>query len=152
MSQPGLTDLFAGHRFLAGLSERHRLALASGARPFSVSPGDYLAREGESARHFYLVQEGHVAIEAHLPGRGVRQIQTVGPGEIVGWSWLVPPHKWQFDCRALDTVKGIVFDGQWLRERCEQDHELGYCLLRQLLGVVASRLAATRLQALDLYK
>lgn len=83
--------------------------------------------------------------------RRVVTVQTVGPGEVLGWSWLVPPYRWQFDCRAADAVRGLTFDAEWLRERCEQDHELGYLLLKQLVIVIASRLAATRLQFRDLY-
>jgi hypothetical protein len=77
-------------------------------------------------------------------------VQTVGPGEVVGWSWVVPPHRWQFEARARDAVSGIVFDAAWLREQCESDHQLGYFLLQHLVTVLAGRLAATRLQLLDL--
>ena len=79
-------------------------------------------------------------------------IQTVGAGEVVGWSWLLPPYRWQFDARATSAVQGLVFDAAWLREQCEQDHELGYHLLWQLLVVVSSRLAASRVQRLDIYQ
>jgi CRP-like cAMP-binding protein len=152
MTEQGLLGTFASHTFLGGLSERQRMLLASGARPIAAAPGELLAREGETATAFYLIQAGHVALDLHTPGRGVASILTVGPGEVVGWSWLVPPHRWQFDCRAVDPVQGLSFDAEWLREKCEQDHELGYHLLKQLVTVIANRLAATRLQLLDIYK
>ncbi len=152
MTEQGVLGAFASHAFLSGLSERHRMLLASGARPFTAAPGELLAQEGETAKTFDLIQAGHVALDLHTPDRGVVPIQTVGPGEIVGWSWLVPPHRWQFDCRAGDPVQGLAFDAEWLREKCEQDHELGYHLLKQLVAVIANRLAATRLQLLDIYK
>jgi CRP-like cAMP-binding protein len=152
MTEQGILGTFAGHAFLRGLSERYLMALASGAKPFTAAAGELLAREGEPARAFYLIQVGHVALGLHTPDRGVVTVQTVGPGEVLGWSWLVPPHRWQFDCRAADEVRGLAFDADWLREKCEQDHELGYQLLKQLVTVIASRLAATRLQLLDLYK
>ena len=152
MTEQGVPSVLAGHTFLSGLSEAHQQLLASGARPFTAAPGELLAREGETARAFYLIQAGHVALDLHSPNRGAVSIQTVGAGEIVGWSWVVSPYCWQFDCRAVDTVQGLAFDAQWLREKCEQDHELGYQLLRQLVTVIANRLAATRLQLLDIYK
>ena len=151
MSEQGVLGAFDGHTFLSSLSERHRMLLASGVRPFTAAPGELLAREGETAKAFFLIQAGHVAVDLHTPSRGVASIMTVGPGEIVGWSWLVPPHRWQFDCRAVDAVQGLLFDAEWLREKCEQDHELGYQLLKQLVTVIANRLAATRLQLLDIY-
>lgn len=152
MTEHGILGAFASHAFLSSLSDRHRLLLASGVRFFTAAPGELLAREGETAKAFYLIQAGHVALNLHTPDRGVVPIQTVEPGEIVGWSWLVPPHRWQFDCHASDAVRGLAFDAEWLREKCEQDHELGYHLLKQLVTVIADRLAATRLQLLDLYK
>jgi CRP/FNR family transcriptional regulator, cyclic AMP receptor protein len=152
MSETGILGTFASHAFLSGLNQRHLMLLASGVRPFTAAPNEVLGREGELAKAFYLIQAGHVELGLHTPDRGVVPIQTVGPGEIVGWSWLVPPHRWQFDCRAMDAVKGLDLDAEWLREKCEQDYELGYHLLKQLLTVVANRLAATRLQLLDIYK
>lgn len=144
----GLID----HPFLRGLDEEHRTLLASVAKPFTAGPGEMLVREGESATSFVLIQSGHVEIGLHTHDRGAVSIQTIGPGEAVGWSWLVPPHRWHFDCRARDEVHGFAIDAAWLRQQCEEDHELGYYLLKQLIDMIAGRLAATRLQLLDLYR
>jgi CRP-like cAMP-binding protein len=152
MANQGITATFLQHAFLSGLSERHLLILASGAQPFAAQPGEPLSREGETARYFYLIQSGHVEVGLRDPRRGTVLIDTVGPGEELGWSWLVPPHRWQYECKAKGAVQGIRFDAEWLRARCEQDHELGYHLLKQMLGVIASRLAATRWQLLQVQK
>jgi CRP/FNR family cyclic AMP-dependent transcriptional regulator len=152
MIDPGILEALGNHPFLQGFGEQHRIRLASGVRSLSAAPGEYLAREGESAQAFYLIQSGRVAIGTHLAERGAVPIQTVGPGEVVGWSWLLPPYRWQFDARAIDAVQGLVFNADGLRQQCEQDHELGFHLLRQLVAVIASRLAASRVQRLDIYK
>jgi CRP-like cAMP-binding protein len=152
MSESGILGAIASHPFLQALNEQHQMRLASGVRPFTASAGEYLAREGEPARAFYLIQTGQVEIVAHLAERGAAPIQTLGAGEVVGWSWLLPPYRWQFDARAALAVQGLAFDAAWLREQCEKDHELGYQLLKQLLAVVSSRLAATRVQRLDIYQ
>src|SRR5579885_1585512 len=115
MSSSSIIDLFAQHEFLSGLSERHRMLLASGARPFTAKAGHVLAQEGESTHAFFLIRAGHVALESMSPsGEDGRLIQTVGPGEVVGWSWLVAPHQWQFCCRAVDDVEGVSFNAEWL--------------------------------------
>jgi CRP/FNR family transcriptional regulator, cyclic AMP receptor protein len=150
-AQPAQTSA-APHPFLQGVGERIAAQLAAVAKPFSAKPGEVFARQGEAAEAFFLIQAGHVALDLYTPNRGAVPIQTVGPGECVGWSWLVPPNRWQFDCRAVDRVSGLVFDAAWLRKRCEEDHELGYQLLRQLVIVMGNRLAATRFQLLDVYK
>jgi CRP-like cAMP-binding protein len=139
----GLLATFASHDFLHRLGERHRMLLASGARPFTTTPGQYLARDGDPAKAFYLIQSGHLEVGTVIADQGEAIVQNLGPGDVVGWSWLLPPYRWQFNVRATDTVQGIAFDAEWLREKCEQDHELGYQLLTQILEVVASRLAAT---------
>lgn len=150
MSEP--TAALAEHPFVRGLSERHLALLAGGALLATTTPGQLLGREGQEALAFYLVRSGHVALEIATPSSGTVRVQTVGPGEALGWSWLVPPHRWRFDCRALDTVETLGFDGAWLRGQCAADHELGYQLLRRLVDVIAARLTATRLQVLDVYK
>lgn len=152
MNDESILGMFKSHAFLSKLGDRLLLLLASGARPFQVAPDSLLARNGEPAHAFYLIQSGHVAIDVPATGGGPATIQTVGPGEVVGWSWLLPPHRWQFDARAADAVGGIAFDAEWLRDQCDQNHELGYHLLKQLLAVVSGRLAATRRQLLDLTK
>jgi CRP-like cAMP-binding protein len=149
MISSSLVQTFHSHAYLKELSERHLMVLASGARPFTTPADNYLAREGSSANAFYLIQSGHVALETEVPKRGTVRLQTMGPGEIIGWSWLIPPHRWRFDCVAVDDVQGISFEANWLREQCECDHELGYHLLRHLMTVLASRLAATRIQLLE---
>lgn len=143
MRNEGILKAFESHDFLRRLGDRHRLLLASGAQPFKVAPGEYLTREGEPAKAFYLIQSGQVEVVTRTANLGETVVQTVGPGEVVGWSWLLPPYRWQFNGRAVDTVQGIALDAEWLREKCEQDHELGYHLLTQLVAVIAGRLAAT---------
>ena len=95
---------------------------------------------------------GQVALEVRALGQKTHTVQTLYEREVLGWSWLVAPLQWQFDCRAQESVQGIQLDAVWLRDQCEQDHELGYHLLRQLLAVLATRLASTRRQLLDLYR
>jgi CRP/FNR family cyclic AMP-dependent transcriptional regulator len=82
----------------------------------------------------------------------VARILTVGPGEVVGWSWLIPPHRWQFDAHAIERVRVIALNAACLRAACEANHDLGYEVCRRLLGVIALRLAATRVQLMDVYR
>jgi CRP/FNR family transcriptional regulator, cyclic AMP receptor protein len=152
MPEPRLLDTFTSHTFLRALGERYQMTLASGAQPFKAKPGQMLAKEGEDANKFFLIQSGHVSLGITKSGSGVVPVHTVGPGEVVGWSWLVPPHRWKFECRAVDEASGIAFDAEWLREKCEHDHELGYQLTKELLAVVSDRLTDTRQELLKSLK
>jgi CRP/FNR family cyclic AMP-dependent transcriptional regulator len=139
-----ILNTFGSHPFLANLHERERMMLAAGAQPFRLHQDQLLAIEGKPADEFFLIQSGEVAVESARAENGSVRLQRLGPGDVVGWSWLVEPHIWQFSCRALGEVRGIKFDASWLRHLCENDHELGFHLSKHLLRVIASRLTAMR--------
>jgi CRP-like cAMP-binding protein len=146
MPHPGLPGVFADHAFLKNLSQRHLMLLGSEARPVSFAEGEYLAKEGEPAKAFYLIKSGHVSLGTETDNHTLLGIQELGAGEPLGWSWLVPPHHWRFTAQARDQVEAIAINAAWLRDQCEADHELGYHILKQLAISLAERLAATRLK------
>ncbi len=144
MSRPAILDAFASHAFLQRLDDRCLMDLASGARPFAAAAGTAIARKGQPATAFYLVQSGTVSVGPEDEDGELRPLLTIGPGGVIGWSWLVPPHRWQFSCKADGPVAGLMFDAAWLRDRCEQNHELGYHLLKELMACVTQQLNAIR--------
>ena len=113
--------------------------------------GKYILREGEEANEFYLIRHGRVAIEINPPHRRPIIVDTVAEGEILGWSWLLPPYAWRFHARAETAILAIVLDGKCLRAKCEQNHDLGYELLKRFSQIMNRRLDATRIQLLDVY-
>jgi CRP-like cAMP-binding protein len=78
-------------------------------------------------------------------------VQTVGEGEILGWSWLFAPYRWHFDARAQQPTRALAFDGKCLRGKCDEDHDLGYAIYTRFMRIATDRLQATLLQLLDLY-
>ncbi len=92
VTAPEIRDLVAGHPFTSGLSPAEVDAISDGAHVVDLAPGQHLFREGRAADHAFLVTHGHIGIELHLPHRGAVAVSTVGPGELLGWSWLLPPH------------------------------------------------------------
>lgn len=139
MSRPAILNVFASHAFLARLSDHCLMELATGVRPFAVAGGGYLTRKGDEARAFYLVQAGTVLVGAEIHNDELQPLWSVGPGGVIGWSWLIPPHKWNFTCKAETPVRGLMFDAAWLRERCEANHELGYHLLKEMVASLAGQ-------------
>lgn len=137
--------------FFKGLEPRYIQLIAGCASNVRFNPGQFLFREGEEANQFYIIRHGKVAVEIFVPDRGAITIQTVEEGEILGWSWLVQPHNWRFDARAVELTRAIALDGKCLRTKCEEDHGLGYELLKRIVRIIAQRLKATRLQLLDVY-
>ena len=108
-------------------------------------------REGQAADLFFAIRGGSVAVETYVPSRGPITLQTLGEGEILGWSWLFPPYVYQFDARAREAVRATTFDGACLRSKCDADPALGYELMKRVARLVSSRLEATRRQLLDVY-
>ncbi len=146
-----LKPILADQPFLKGLAGVHLDLMAGCASNVRFSAGEFLFREGEEANHFYLVRHGRVAIEVFAAQRGTLTIETIGEGDLVGWSWLVAPYHWRFDARAIELTRAIAFDARCLRGKCEHDHDLGYELLKRFALVIEQRLQATRMQLLDLY-
>lgn len=135
----------------AGLAPAQLELIAGCATNMRAAAGEYLFREGEQADSFYAIRHGSVALELHVPARDAVTIETLHNGDLLGWSWLFPPHRWEFDGRAREDTALISFDGACLRGKCEADHELGYDLMRGFAQVIIARLQATRLRLLDVY-
>jgi len=138
------------HEFFAGMDPQYLALIAGCARNVVFADGEFLFREGAPAETFYLVREGAVALEIAAPGR-VLTVQSVGAGEMAGFSWLIGPHRWQFDGRAVGRVHAIEMNGGCLRAKCDADPRLGYDLMQRFASLATRRLQATRLQILDVY-
>lgn len=145
-----LATAVAGHPFFCGMSAAHLRMLAECAMQTEFSAGQLIFRRGDPANRFYLIEEGEVSLEIEESGHGAIFIQTLGPGGELGWSWLFAPHEWQFNARATNATRAIFFYGTWLRERCEQDVEFGYELMKRMARVMTGRLQATREQLVEL--
>ena len=146
-----IEELLAEVPALQALAPEHRDTIAGCAHNRVFEPGERIMREGDPADAFYVIREGTVALETVVPGRGPVILQTLHGGDLLGWSWLVPPYRTAFDARAVVTSHAVSLDGACLRGKCEADPALGYDLLRLLSTVFVQRLQDTRLRLLDLY-
>jgi CRP/FNR family cyclic AMP-dependent transcriptional regulator len=106
--------------------------------------GATLFEEGRPANWFYLILTGRGKISAEMEDRNVVPIQTLGPGDDLGWSGLFPPYSMHFTARALEPTAAIFFYGTRLREQCEQDHELGCQVMKRIAEVAPQPLRATQ--------
>jgi CRP/FNR family transcriptional regulator, cyclic AMP receptor protein len=147
----GLERIVKEHPFFAGLQEAFCTLVCGCAKNVRFEAGQYLFHEGDPADQFYLLRHGRVALQLTAPGRGAVTFQTLGAGEIVGVSWLLPPYRWSYDARATELTRAIALDATCLREKCESDHDLGYEMMKRFMPVLIQRLQATRLQILDVY-
>ena len=97
-----LARLLKEHPFLHGLEERHLEFLTGCAANVRYGADEFLFKEGQESNASYLVRSGRIALEISVPGRGLTQLQTIEAGEVLGWSWLYPPYRWQFEHFGCD--------------------------------------------------
>jgi CRP/FNR family cyclic AMP-dependent transcriptional regulator len=152
MKMENLERILAEHLFFAGLEPRYFQLLVGCASNVRFDAGQTIFREGEQANQFFLIRHGRVALDIYGAERGTITIETLDEGDVLGWSWLVPPYHWQFDARAVELTRAIALDGKCLREKSEKDHDLGYELLMRFVHIIEQRLQATRLQLLNVYE
>jgi CRP/FNR family cyclic AMP-dependent transcriptional regulator len=146
-----LGRVISEHPFCQGLQPYYVDLLVSCASNVRFEKGHHLFRNGGEANQFYLIREGKISLEVLAPQRPPLTVETVEAGEVLGWSWLVPPYRWHFGARAVEPVSAISVDGRCLRAKCEKNSQLAYELLRRTVEIVGRRLEATRFRLVDLY-
>lgn len=139
------------HPLLAGLSDDHMAKIAGCAWGDRFDEGEYLFRVDEAANRCFLISAGRLSLELDGGERGIIRIATLQEHDVAGFSWIFPPHRWDWDGRAVEPVEATVLDGEALRVLKAEDHDLGYELLLRFSAVISDRLEATRLQLMDVY-
>lgn len=134
------------HPFCHYFSSAQVKALEAIAEPASYEPDDFLLRAGHDADQVFLIWAGHVSLEING-----RILQTLGPGDMVGISWLEPPYRWKFDARAVERTRTVRLDAEAVRDLLARDEAMASRVYRQINKALSQRLEAARLQLLDLY-
>jgi CRP/FNR family transcriptional regulator, cyclic AMP receptor protein len=146
-----MVDALDHFSLLHRLTAAQRAKVASAAREVVFPARQRIFDEGQEASGCWLIRHGRVALDTVAPGRGAIVVQTLGPGDVLGWSWLVPPRRWHFGAVAVDEVHAVALDTTKLRALAEADPALGYPLALGLFDAVLQRLQSTRARLLDLY-
>ena len=137
--------------FFQGINAQHLQILSNCAMPTEFAEDQVIFRERDLANRFYLIEKGKVALESRAVDGRLVLVETVGPGDALGWSWLFPPYTWHFSARAMEKTTALFFYGTRLREACEEDHDLGYELIKRMAEVAIKRLESTRSHALAVH-
>jgi CRP-like cAMP-binding protein len=147
----GLDENLAAAWLTHELEPHTRIALAELGRLVALPAGEVLIREGDPSDVLAIVLEGRIGLRLRVPERGQVTIMTVEPGDVVGWSAIVPPYRATSTAVALVYTELAVFEGERLRDALTTDQTLAADLYPVLLNAVARRLEGTRLQLLDLF-
>lgn len=144
MADKSIERYIAEHEFFAGLAQSSVGFLADCANKRKVKEDEVLFSYGAKADRFYIVLSGRVTVEVSAIQGPPLELRNLGPDEILGWSWLIPPYKWHFQARAEESTEVLEFDGEAILARCESDPAFGYDLFKRFSGLMSERLAAAR--------
>ena len=141
--------LISKNSFFAGMKEDHLDFLAGTAHLMRGQTGEVLFRQGDPARCFYLALSGEVTVEVPaIQGPGL-QLQTLGGDQMIGWSWLIDPYRWDFQARVISEAELIEFDGEAILAQCEKDNAFGYELFKRFTNLMSERLGSARRKMMD---
>jgi len=146
-----LDTVIAESPVFAGLTQEQLEFIAGCAQNVHFEAGEHIAKRGDAADAFYLIRIGEIALDVDVPNKKPVRIDTVEAGQVLGWSWLIPPYQWNYDVTATELVRAVSFDGACIRDKCASDTVLGFALLMRFSQVIVGRLQATRLRLLDIY-
>ncbi|MBF6223063.1 cyclic nucleotide-binding domain-containing protein [Nocardia abscessus] len=137
---------------LAALSKEELTTLVRAGRDVAFPAGHRVIGEGRPADRCWLIRHGRILLDAQVPGRGNVVLQTLSGGDLLGWSWLVPPYRWHFGAVTAEPVEAVEFDAATLNELADRDPRFGRALALMLFEALLERLQATRARLLDLYQ
>lgn len=137
--------------FFRGFQEGWLHSISECAELVEIQGGHFIFRQGEEARQFYLILEGKVDVELFSAEGGPVVLQTLQPGDVLGWSWITTPSQWRLDARTIERTRAVAIGVVELRERMEQNPALGFELMKRLAEVLTERLEMARLKLLGFY-
>jgi CRP-like cAMP-binding protein len=128
---------------LHGLSAADATRLTSLGSLVHVPSGAQLFALGSEAHGVCLIERGRMALT--LPMRvGARQedvlVEERTAGQMVGWSGLIPPHRFTLNASAQIDTDVLVLPRAPLLEFLDANPAIGYVVMRNLASVVGQRL------------
>jgi CRP/FNR family cyclic AMP-dependent transcriptional regulator len=144
-----IDNYLSAHSFFSGLEDDFMKFLSNSARELRIKEGDVLFQQGRPADKFYLLRSGQVSVQVPALVGPTLELQALGEDQMLGWSWLIPPYRWNFQARALEDSDLLEFDGSAILARCEEDPKFGYELLKRFAALMSERLDAARQKIMD---
>lgn len=125
--------------------------LANISTIMELTAGETLFCEGDRVDNLYIILAGQISVEMTVPAHGTQKIYIAEPLDILGWSKMTPVVRQRVaSTAAISDARLLVINGDDLAALCEEDHHIGYVVIRRLANVVAANLLHTKLQLMDL--
>jgi CRP/FNR family transcriptional regulator, cyclic AMP receptor protein len=149
MSNQSTAEYLSGHAFFSGLSGDTLRFLCECSSTFAIKKAQVLFLQGENADKFYVVRKGRIAVQMPAIMGPILEIQALGKDQVLGWSWLILPYKWNFQAVAEEDSELLMFDGSAILARCEREPKFGYELLKKFAALMSVRLDVARQKMMD---
>ena len=150
-TEASLTETLKNIPWFFELSSASFERLTSIAKLRDLPAGEVLFYEGERADDFYIILLGQIAIETQVPYHGCVCTFTAGALDVVGWSCLTAfTRQRTSSARAATDSRLVAMNGEALRRMCDEDHDLGYIIMRRMTNIIASHMLTTRLHLYDI--
>jgi hypothetical protein len=133
----------------ANLDDEELAKLAKIGSPEKVGAGSEVLEENEPATTVYMVANGKVGVTMKSRRGQEAVIDEVGPGGMFGWSAALDDKTFTAAVRTVEDSTLLAFDGGRLRQLFEEDHRIGYRMVRNIALVVSTRLTNLRSKLVD---
>jgi CRP-like cAMP-binding protein len=138
-------------KLLTALPAPQRQRLMALAREVSFPEDARIFEAGGAADRFWVIRSGAVSLDQKVTSLQRVTVASLGSGDLLGWSWLFPPHQWDFGAVAFSPVRAYEFEAAAVLRLCEEDPQLGMALVRSVAEILAHRLETTRGKLLEQY-
>ncbi len=149
MNDESLVKLLMQHEFFADLAPEAVEFLAANARITNLARDETLFEHGQPAERFYLIRDGRITVGVPAIEGPSLEVQILGAGEVLGWSWLIPPYRWNFRGKVIEAAEVVEFNGKAILDHCERDPAFGYPLMKRFAALMSERLEAARRKMMD---
>lgn len=149
MTKMSIDDYLSSHEFFSELDKKNKDFLANSANVLQIREGDVLFQSGGASDKFYLLLNGEISVRVPALMGPALEIHVLKPDQVLGWSWLIPPYRWNFQALALEDSELLEFDGKKILAHCEEDSLFGYKLLKIFAALMSERLDIARQKMMD---
>jgi CRP-like cAMP-binding protein len=128
---------------LAGLDDPETADILALGVPVTLAAGEVLFRLGAEATSLYVIQSGLVTLTMPMQVGGRDEdvrIEERLPGQTLGWSTLIPPHRFTLTARAAVASELLAFPRGKLLTHLESRPLAGSIVWQNVAALVGQRL------------
>jgi CRP/FNR family transcriptional regulator, cyclic AMP receptor protein len=150
---PSLPDEIKNIPWFGELTPAQVELLAGIAAIQEYQPGEEVFHEGDREDFIYVILSGCVQLENYIPSLGNQPMVLAEPLDVIGWSCLTPVVRQRVATAAVcKPTRLLKIRGTALAQACDEDHDLGYVVMRRVANIVATQYLTTRLHLYDVIR